>query len=165
MLGKLLAKDRHFFPSIKSNCLLYSLHYAEACNKLAGLIFALLHPGNAAPFEEMLQRWRFVDNRVSDLTGPRFELQTSRSRDDRVTARPTGRMFANIWHYMKINSSINHCRLCINATFVINKRYFFNFFLCNKNLPNLSGKNFCQKILRSKNLSKKYVIKWWKRKR
>ena len=33
----------------------------------------------------MLQRWRAVDNTVSDLTGPRFEPQTSRSRDERVT--------------------------------------------------------------------------------
>ena len=28
---------------------------------------------------------------MSDLIGPRFEAQTSRSRDERVTARPTGR--------------------------------------------------------------------------
>ena len=48
-------------------------------------------PGNTAPFEEMSQRWRAVGNTVSDLTGPRFEPQTSRSRDERVTARPTGR--------------------------------------------------------------------------
>ena len=46
--------------------------------------------GNTAPFEEMLQQWRVVGNTVSDLTGPRFDLQTSRSRDERVTARPTG---------------------------------------------------------------------------
>ena len=39
----------------------------------------------------MLQRWRAVGNTVSDLTGPRFEPQTPRSRDERVTARPTGR--------------------------------------------------------------------------
>ena len=44
-----------------------------------------------SPFEEMSQRWRAVDNTVFDLTCPRFELQTSRSRDERVTARPTGR--------------------------------------------------------------------------
>ena len=43
--------------------------------------------GNTAPFEEMLQRWRVVGNTVSDLTGPRFEPQTSRYRDERVTAR------------------------------------------------------------------------------
>ena len=42
-------------------------------------------------FEEMSQRWRVVGNTVSDLTGPRFEPQTSRSRDERVTAQPTGR--------------------------------------------------------------------------
>ena len=29
----------------------------------------------------MLQRWQAVDNVVSDLTEPRFEPQTSRSRD------------------------------------------------------------------------------------
>ena len=43
--------------------------------------------GNTAPFE-MLQRWQAVGNTVSDLTDPRFESQTSRSRDKRATARP-----------------------------------------------------------------------------
>ena len=39
----------------------------------------------------MLQRWRSVGNTaVSDLTGMQYEPQTSRSRDERVTARPTG---------------------------------------------------------------------------
>ena len=70
---------------------LYSLQYAGACNELAGPISASLRPGNTAPFEEMSQRWRAVSNTVSDLTGPRFEPQTSRSRDERVTARPIGR--------------------------------------------------------------------------
>ena len=37
----------------------------------------------------MLQRWRAVDNSVSDSTRPRFEPQTFRSRDEGVTARPT----------------------------------------------------------------------------
>ena len=46
-----------------------------------------MHPGNTAPFKEMLQRWRAVGNTVSDLTGPRFEPQTSRSGDELVTAR------------------------------------------------------------------------------
>ena len=32
-------------------------------------------------------------NTVSDLTGPRFEPQTSRSRDEPVTTRPSGRSF------------------------------------------------------------------------
>ena len=74
----------------KSNLSLNSLDYAEACNELAGLVSASLRPGNTAPFEEMSQRWRAVGDTVSDLTGPRFESQTSRSRDERVTARPTG---------------------------------------------------------------------------
>ena len=76
------------FIKSKSNLSLYSLDYAEACNELAGPISASLRPGNTAPFEEMSQRWRAVGNTVSDLTGPRFEPQTSRSRDKRVTARP-----------------------------------------------------------------------------
>ena len=67
---------------IKSNLSLYSLDYAEACNELAGPISASLRPGNTAPFQEMSQRWRAVGNTVSDLTGPRFEPQTSRSRDE-----------------------------------------------------------------------------------
>ena len=74
---------------IKSNLSLYSMDYAEACNELAGPISASLCPGNTASFEEMSQRWRAVNNTVSDLTGSRFEPQTSRSRDERVTARPT----------------------------------------------------------------------------
>ena len=78
---------------IKSNLSLHSLDYAEACNELAGSISALLRPCNTAPFEKKSQRWRAVGNTVSDLTGPRFEPQTSRSRDERVTARPTGRFF------------------------------------------------------------------------
>ena len=83
-------KIRHK-SSIKSNLSLYSLQYAEACNKLAGLISAPLRAGNTAPFEEMSQQWPTLGNTVSDLTGPRFETQTSRSRDERVSARPTGR--------------------------------------------------------------------------
>ena len=41
----------------KSNLLSYSLYYAKACNEFAGPIFASLHLGNTAPFEEMLQQW------------------------------------------------------------------------------------------------------------
>ena len=78
------------------NLSLYSLYCAEACHELAGPISALLRPGNPAPFEEISQRWRGLKkyrpicNTVSHLTGPQFKLQTSRSRDERATARPTG---------------------------------------------------------------------------
>ena len=37
----------------------------------------------------MSLRWRAVGKNVSDLTGPRFEPLTFRSRDERVTLRPT----------------------------------------------------------------------------
>ena len=76
---------------IESNLSLYLLYYAEACNNFAGPISASLRPGNTASCEEMTQRWQTVDNTVSDLTGSRFEPQTSRSRDEQVTAWPTGR--------------------------------------------------------------------------
>ena len=65
------------------------LQSSKACNELAGPISALLGSGNIGPFEEMSQRWRAVGNTMSNLTGPRFDPQTSRFRDERVTARPT----------------------------------------------------------------------------
>ena len=58
---------------------------------MAGPISASLRQGNTAPFEKMSQRWRAVGNTVSDLTCSKFEPQTSRSRDERVPARPTNR--------------------------------------------------------------------------
>ena len=70
---------------------LYSLYYAKACNEFAGPISVSLHPGNTAPFEEMSQQWRVVANSVSDLTGPRLEPQTSRSKGERHAALLTGR--------------------------------------------------------------------------
>ena len=76
--------------NVKSNLSVYSLYYAEACNEFAGPISASWRRNNTAPFEEMLQQWRAVGNTVSDLTGSRFEPQTSRSKDERVTAQPTG---------------------------------------------------------------------------
>ena len=59
-------------------------------------ISASLRPGNTASFEEMSQQWRAVGNTVSDFTGPRIEPQTSRSRDEHVTARSTGRLPNNL---------------------------------------------------------------------
>ena len=53
-----------------------------------GPIFTSLRPSNTVPFEEMSQRWQVLGHTVFNLTGLRFEPQTSRSRDRRVTARP-----------------------------------------------------------------------------
>ena len=36
------------------------------------------------------QRWRAIGNTVSDLTGPRFELETTHCREERTIARPAG---------------------------------------------------------------------------
>ena len=91
-----LIEDRddvfQFSSQFKSNRLLYSLYYAEAWNELAGPISASLRPGDTAPFEEMSQQRQAVGNTVSDLTGPIFKPHTSRPRDERVTARPSGRL-------------------------------------------------------------------------
>ena len=81
----------------KSNLSLYSPYYAEACDELSGPISALLRPENSAPIEEILQRWRAVGKTVSDLTGTKFKPQTFCSRDERVTARPTGRYNYGTW--------------------------------------------------------------------
>ena len=62
--------------------------------------------------DEMLQRWRAVGNTVSDLTGPRFKPQTC-SRDECVTARPTGR-----------SASINSQIFVNNRSFLIVLRAF-----------------------------------------
>ena len=51
----------------QSNLSLYSLYYAEACNEFTGPVSASFRSGNTAPFEEMLQGWRTIDNAVSDL--------------------------------------------------------------------------------------------------
>ena len=80
----------------KLNLSLYLLYYVEAYNEIAGPIFASLRPGNTVSFEEMLKRWRAAVNIMSDLTGPRFEIQTSCSRDERMSARPTGRCKSKI---------------------------------------------------------------------
>ena len=80
-------KIENFIPNFKSNLSLYSLYYAEACNELSGPNSASLRPGNTASFEETLLHWRAVGNTASDLTGPRFEPQTSRSRDESITAQ------------------------------------------------------------------------------
>ena len=49
-----------------------------------------LLPGNTASFEEMSQWWQAINNTVFDLTNPRFEPQTSYSRDEHIIAQPTG---------------------------------------------------------------------------
>ena len=108
-----------FEVQIKSDLSLYSLDYAEACNELAGSISASLHPGNTAPFEEKSQRWRAVGNTVSNLTSPRFEPQISRSRDERVTARSTGR-----YHLRLDNETIKVCWQLKHVVAKVDKWHF-----------------------------------------
>ena len=56
--------------------------------KLAGPIFTSWRLGLHSSFRRNIAALRAVGNAVSDLTGPTFETRTSRSRDERVTARP-----------------------------------------------------------------------------
>ena len=77
---------RQIFQTKTIKSLLNSLYYAKACSEFAGPISTSLPPGNTAPSEEMLQQWQAVDSTVFDLTGPRFELQISSSRDESVIA-------------------------------------------------------------------------------
>ena len=75
----------------KSNLSLYSFYFAEDYNEFTGPILASLCPSNIAPFREMSQWWRAIGNTAFHLIGSRFEPQTSHSRDNRITIRPTGR--------------------------------------------------------------------------
>ena len=79
-----------FLISNQSNFSLYSLYYAEASNEFAGPISASLRLANAVCFKQISQRWQAVGNTMSGLTGPRFEPQTSRSKDERIIAQQTG---------------------------------------------------------------------------
>ena len=76
--------------------------------------------GNTAPFKEISQRWSAVGNIVFDLTDPRFEPQTSCSRDKSVTARPIGRSVLalkkskhtfTIKNNKNLMQSKNHCNV------------------------------------------------------
>ena len=51
----------------------------------------------------MFQWWQAVGNTDSNLTNPRFELQTSRPRDERITVQPTGQK-TKIYRKQKCNA-------------------------------------------------------------
>ena len=57
----------------------------EACNEFLEPISASLHQSNTASFEEMSKRWQTIGDTVPNLTSLRFEPQTYRSRDERIT--------------------------------------------------------------------------------
>ena len=57
-----------------------SMH--QVCRAHLRVIVSL---GSTAPFEEMLQQWRAVDNAVFDLTGARFEPKISHTRGKHTT--------------------------------------------------------------------------------
>ena len=85
-----------YVPEFKINSIksfVIPLNYAKACNE-----FTDPSPRHCARAKQLLskQGWRAVGNTVLDLTGPTFEPQTFRFRDERVTARPTGRLFVKL---------------------------------------------------------------------
>ena len=72
---------------------LYSRYYAEACNEWR-VHLCDLTPGQHS-FEETSQRWRTVDDTVSDLTGPVIKPQASRTDSVRLATELTGRLFSS----------------------------------------------------------------------
>ena len=102
-------------PTTNSYQIFDCMYYAETCNEFSEPISPSLHPGNIAFFEQMLKRWRAVGNIPSDLTGPRFEPQTSRSRHERVTARPTGwfenQLNCDLLTYLRFKPANADCNL------------------------------------------------------
>ena len=59
------------------------MHLIQGRNSVAEYRLTI---GNTASFEEILLQWQSVGNTVSDMTGPRFEPQTSHTRDKHITA-------------------------------------------------------------------------------
>ena len=80
----------------------------------------------------MLQWWRTVGNTVFDLIGRKFEFKTFHSRDERVTARPTG------WSWLLIIGLIVPLRPWI--LFVAYRFFFSTWIVLNKSL--LTYKNY-----------------------
>ena len=62
------------------------MYYVVGCSEFVGPIFSSMRPGITVPSKEMSQPWRAVHKTVPDLTGQRFEPQTSLSRDQNVIA-------------------------------------------------------------------------------
>ena len=117
----------------------------------------------------MLQRWRAAGYTASDSTGPRFQPQTYRSRNKRVTARPTCRLivyFSEVLNYnfhffqvLYIFAKIFWCdvlfvyysswrlfeqrneQFCKTKCFVVNRNEIINFVLAS------SGFRFHYKLL------------------
>ena len=81
---------------------------------------------------------------LSNLTGPRFKPQTSRSRDERVTARPTGRLIDYIYiaYYSANCSCIKHSLYLLTC----NIPKFFVMLLCDVLLLNLALPGFRLKM-------------------
>ena len=82
--------------SSESNLSLYSLYYTETCNEFVGSISMSLRQGNTARFRRYVATVASRGNTVSAYTGPRFEPQTSRSREECVTAQPASWIFLKL---------------------------------------------------------------------
>ena len=81
-------------PALKqnlSNLLLYSLYFAEACNEFMGPISVSLRLRATPLLSKKCCSGGGPLTTLFDLTGLRFEHQTSRSKNEHLTADPTGR--------------------------------------------------------------------------
>ena len=78
-----------FFTSYAKTNKNQLFHYTRCITPKRATILRGSSPRQCARATQILsQQWLAVGSTVFDLTGPRFEPQTSRSRDERVTARP-----------------------------------------------------------------------------
>ena len=74
------------FFKITSKLSFHSPYYAKACNEF---VLRVIAPLQHSSFRRNVAAVAIaVGNTVSDLTGSRFESETIRFRDERVTARP-----------------------------------------------------------------------------
>ena len=77
------------FKSIKSFIILAVIR--RSVERVRGAHLRVIAPGQYSFFRRNVAAVANVNNTVSNLTGPKFEPQTSYARNKRVTARPTGR--------------------------------------------------------------------------
>ena len=80
--------------------LMCSLCYAEACNELEGSNSASLRLGQHSSFWKSVAAVANCWQHCVQFDVGEIERQTSRSRDERVSARPTGRYNQYRWLYV-----------------------------------------------------------------
>ena len=90
--------------------------------RVSSPISASLRPRYTA-FEEMSQQWQAIGNTVSDLTGPRFAPQTSRSRNEHVTAPFIKAYEPGIMQHASAQFQSYHHQALLEIAFFVSRSY------------------------------------------